>query len=63
MNIQKSKPENQDKVRNLPLKMKGTVKSVIVMEDERYRTERHRQLLEEKRIRQQRNHQRVVTFE
>jgi len=53
MNIQKSKLENQDKVRNLPLKMKGTEQSVIVIEDERYRTERHCHLLEEKRIRQQ----------
>jgi len=48
MNIQKSKPENQDKVKNLPLKMKETEQSVIVIEDERYRTERHRRLLEEK---------------
>ena len=63
MNIQESKPENQDKVRNLPLKMKGTEQSVTVIEYERYRTktERHRHLLEEKRIGQQRNHQRVVT--
>ena len=63
MNIQESKPENQDKVKNLPLKMKEIEQSVIVIEDERYRTKRHRHLLEEKRIRQQRNHQRVVTFE
>jgi len=53
MNIQKSKLENHDKVRNLPLKMKRTEQSVIVIEDERYRTERHRHLLEENRIRQQ----------
>jgi len=43
--------------------MKGIEQSVIVIEDERYRTERHRHLLEEKRIRQQQNHQRVATFE
>jgi len=31
MNIQESKPENREKVRNLPLKMKGTEQSVIVI--------------------------------
>jgi len=30
MNIQESKPENQEKVRNLPLKMKGTEQSVVI---------------------------------
>jgi len=55
MNIQESKPENREKVRNLPLKMKGTEQSIVI-EDERDRTERHRHLLEEKRIRQERNH-------
>ena len=59
-NIQESKYENQDKVRNVPLKMKRTEQSVFrhFLEEERIR-----QRYERNHQRYERNHQHSITFE